>query len=174
MMSLFSRALMRISFFLLFSSSLFSFWAQLFSACPQALFALDASLQQVSVLWLGNFILKPDKYQQYRAAPAFRRTRLADIAPVQDEPVMSVLEHSTLQASAFSSASSTSSGFLPGARPVSVRDPEKCACRRQSLARQRRHSCTTLAVLRPTPGNRFQRLPVGAAPCRQSSSMHHL
>ena len=59
------------------------------------------------------------------AAPAFRLPRLAHIAPMQDQPVMRMAACSGREPPSAASLS-TSTGVLPGARPVRLPSRKRC------------------------------------------------
>ncbi len=84
------------------------------------------------------------------AAPAFGLARLADVAAVQDQPVVGVelvlLRHDALEARLDLGARS-----LPGARPVRLPTRKTCVSTAM-VGSPKAMLSTTFAVLRPTPG----------------------
>ena len=82
---------------------------------------------------------------------AQRPARDADVAAVQDQPVMGV-QLVFARARPRSSFSSTSSGVLPGARPVRLPTRKMCVSTAM-VGSPKAMLSTTLAVLRPTPGS---------------------
>ena len=88
-----------------------------------------------------------------------RRARDADVAAVQDQPVVRVAA-GTRRGANFSSLRSTSRDVLAGREAGAVRRRGRCACRRRSSAAPNAMLSTTFAVLRPDAGQRLQRLAV--------------